>query len=929
MANFLKTSGNILSNAASKISGGDQTAAAPAPKKDIQTVSCPNCANPLVINKKSGSVSCDVCENVYTIEQLTSGTAAAATGTGIVSAAAAAQLIESPDSGLIYVRNYFDNVTWEDYCESTALLFSDLEEMVEKTKIKFGASPSAWMLDFESVSFPLTKKIEGLSALAALIAKRYEETSDKVEAMEVFKLYQAICESIVDSRDVLIKRLETDVAYAEKQDLEADSLAGMQATLAALKEALGAIKYVKNMREVPEVAAVQKKVDERVLREFAARGINARDVYAKACAMAADPNAPRGEVLGLFEMVRGYADADERIDEINRYYRFDEFIQVCGKTFVRKNVAKQSIFDPAATGMKKGDGKGKPAKKKKKKSTEEYNPEEEFSGDTISLYEVIDGKPAKKPLLENITAILDVYATRLYFIRFDAILCYYDIEKKRTVELDRGRVGDYEYNQFYYDSTGTILYLLKRLPLEEVKEGCIKKLLKKNEPIERRNNYSLLKISLLMDYAGSAIPALVNVSARFGKNLFYIKAEELSAAAIEAKKKAAAAKKKGKAPQTEEEEEIKLSLRVYNTESGEDRELLSDECEVRDVVDDYVIFDKYAPNELNRDLYVYRMSDGTETLIETNIRDYFDSIKGRIYYTVGNEDYCPLFSNDFTGNDRIEIMQNIEKIVGIRAGWMYAIKGSQYNPTLIKISSDGKRRIVVCTQLSDIIEITDTHIYYIDTESSLRVVCTDGKGNRLIATDIQEDQVIVDKECVYYLRHEQVEEKQNEASLYCMDMNGHNVRKLLFNVNAIDDFDEDTIIVKRTDIALFELTIPVDKKNTTRTERRKFTLTHYCTYKKSTGAIDTKLTLGLPGEDEYDFKKGCFGKSVKRNSTYKRIPRKDTFAKKNAAMAGAVFSEQAAAQNTKKPNAAGCSNAPTTAKNNNAGCNGCSSQLKK
>ena len=150
----------------------------------------------------------------------------------------------------------------------------------------------------------------------------------------------------------------------------------------------------------------------------------------------------------------------------------------------------------------------------------------------------------------------------------------------------------------------------------------------------------------------------------------------------------------------------------------------------------------------------------------------------------------------------------------------------------------------------------------------------------------------------------------------------------LFNVNAIDNFDDDTIIVKRTDIALFELTIPVDKKNTTRTERRKFTLTHYCTYKKSTGEIQTKLTLGLPGEDEYDFKKGCFGKSVKLNSTYKRIPRKDTFAKKNAANVGAVFSEQAATQNAAKNNA-GCGNTATTAKNNNtAGCgNGCSNQL--
>ena len=77
------------------------------------------------------------------------------------------------------------------------------------------------------------------------------------------------------------------------------------------------------------------------------------------------------------------------------------------------------------------------------------------------------------------------------------------------------------------------------------------------------------------------------------------------------------------------------------------------------------------------------------------------------------------------------------------------------------------------------------------------------------------------------------------------------------------------------------------------------------------------LTLGLPDENEYEFK-GCFGfgKKKKFNSTYKQIPKKTSYKRANVAKAGAIFGEQASEQGVETVNplnnlggcGAGCSN---------------------
>jgi len=868
----------------------------------ILSASCPNCANRLEFSKNDESVFCYCCDTSFLTEQLINkpvDTKEAGTPT-LSSFLSAAQLVDSADGALVYLENFFANTNWDNYYERLDVLLPEIEEMVEKAKIKFGASPAAWRLDFINVTTLLNKKFEGLSVMGAKMAGLYVE-QDVANILPTFDLYKEIAENLYEKKDAYITRINNDIAFAEKLDIDADTLGKMKADAKDIIAKLEAFEKVKKPSDVAEIVKIKADIDEAKVKEFAEKGIIVTDLYDRACEMSKNPIADKNEYLRIFESIRGYSDTDERIDAINRYFNYDEYITFGGRHFTYKIESKAPVFEPT-TGeeKKKAKEKEKAKKKAKRKHQEYYDAEEEFVGSVLSLYEVIDGKAEREPILENITKIIAVYANRIYYIKLDSAICYFDIESKRHYDLDTGKVGDYKYDSkdIFFNKTNTAFYIPKKLPIEITKAGCKKIFGKKDLAVDMTNNYSMLKISLVSDYAGVAIPRMIDITGFYGDNIFYKLAEEppkLDRKARKAKLKAIA-KAKAEAAKVGlpyEEEPIKTTDRAYNVEKIEDKQVLNDECYVRCVSGNYVIYTKFAPNKFNQDLYIYDLDNDVDLLIENNIYDYFDLVKDRIYYTVGNDQYRPLFSNNFTGTDRIEIMQNVKHVIGIRAGWMYVVKGTGRNAVLIKISNDGKDKLIICTQFKRHIKITDSYIYYLDSDNSLRVVRSDGKDNTLISSNISADSVIVDNDYIYYLREEKVDEDETQSSLYRMDLEGHNVRKLVFNVSSFKNYDENTLIIKKRDRGYFEITIPTNRKGRIRKERNFYDLEHFCTFDKSSSAMDTVYTLGLPGENEYEFKKGCFGKKVSLYSSYKRIPNPTKVKVLGMTKIGSVLKEQA------------------------------------
>lgn len=834
-------------------------------------VECPTCPYPLWFKKSDKTVECECCNNKYTPAELLERASKGKGGNSSAAAGAFAQdlfqLIDNPDSGIIYLDSRFQTYNWKSYCENEEILIPEIEAMVEKNKIKHAASSSAWLLDFISVATPLEKKIEGIGNIANDMAERYS-TEDNAEIFSEFDKYKALIVGINDAKEELFARLKSDIAFAEKLGLDAKKLGDMRARVESLEKAVAALKVPAELYDVPAIIAMQAKLDKIKLAEFSSKGVNAEFNYSEALAMFEANSADRGRAVDLFDSVRGYKKSVAYINKLNNYFNFHgEFYAFMGKYYTYKKVQKTApVFDPKA---------------KKADNTAADN-DQVYVGTSYSLFEVVDGKPSEKPVINDITYIIDVYGNNLYYVKLNKAICAYNFFENREIELNKAQsVGDYILDGIKFNAVDTCFYLRKKLHAKKIEaKGCFAKLSKKApEIIKRKNNYSVIEIDMRKCESNTLVKELVDITEFYNDNLFYTAAHENT-------------------------KDGRLYFNVINVNTKENKQILDMNCEIHNVVNNRVIYSLYAPNEFNRDLYSYDIETGEDKLIEANIYDYSRAIKDKVFYTVGNKAYCPLFSNSLNGDDRLEIMTKAQDVVAVIADWMYIIKGRGLNAALIKISCDGKRRIVVCTQFKESVLINDNYVYYIDTLNSLRVVRSDGMNNTVIADNIDGNNVIVDRNCIYYTRREAVdgircpdfeEFFEWNSSLYRMDLDGHNIRKLVFNVSNIKNYDENTIFVSRKEDATFEFTIPAaTAKEAPKIERKTFNITRYYAYNKASEKLDTILTIGLPHSDKYNVKVGCFGKTEEKNSTFREITSKSEFTRNNIAEAGSVSNQDAA-----------------------------------
>lgn len=862
-----------LGDLVSKISAlGQQDAAAPAgvaaAPVNEGAGKCPNCTHNLYFKKGDKTVTCNCCDQVVDVDDIVRGASSSAASAPAINVASIAMSIDTPESGLVYVESFFANYDWDAYKTTSVIGIEEIDGMVEKNKIKNGANFNAWVLDFKSKVTPLVKKIEGLAEFEKEMAKAYNPVDNTV-ALESFDVYARIIRTLVDSKDAILKQLAFDVEYAKKFGADSTTCDGLSSDYAELKGVLDGLSVPKKLDDVDAIKEVKEQINKKIVSSLAAKGIDAVSTYREAVEIYEAASLDKSRALELFESIKGYADSNEYIEKINKFFNYNyNLFAFFGRHYIFKE-DKVAMFDPNNKGGNNDGAKDSAAAQ-----------EEAISVPAFSLHEIVDGVPADEPLFKGLTKILTCYSNKLFYISKNKKICCYDVAKHEETVIDEGKNGSYDAinnaNNFFVADDGKAFFMRKKLSLAEKKTGCfasIKEMFasffKKNKaPVVRKDNYSILYVDMAACSAKTVVDELIDITEYYGNNLFYIKADTT--------------------PSSEA-----TFFMVCDLTTGESTKILDDSCEIHNVVDNKVVYSVWTPNDYNKDLYVLDLETGVKTLIENNVYDYFATINGRIYYTVGNDSYCPLFSNNTDGTDRLEIMQNVAKIAGVRGGWMYLIKGSGRNTALVKISADGKQRFVVCTQLKEIVEFTDSYVYYIDTSSTLRVVRNDGHDNRVIAGGMTRDNIIVEYDAIYYLRPESVSSNKKAYSLYKMDLSGHNSKKLIFNVNSFKDYDKDTLYLMRKEWVLFEIKTPISAKETS-TDYKKFNVTRYFKFNKHTGAIKTVLELGLPKTDKFEYKSGCFKKKVEAESSFREVPDKSSFKRNNVALAGAVFNSQVA-----------------------------------
>ena len=855
-------------------------------RENLKTGRCPHCPTKLHI-ADGETVECPCCGKFVHSSELRTGVVANAQANAAAqSIVADVRSMESVDDAVVFLKNYFDNYDWDAYLESDFITIPEVEEMVKSVKIKSGSKSAVWGLDFDSVATPLAKRLEGIANAEKKMEELYSDV-DNTNLMETFDAYKTAIKALIEEKAALIKRMESAIANADELGLDKAKVSAMNAQLAKLAGALNALVLVEDVVDIEALKKARAELDKKKVAELKAKGIDAEKVYNQAMEAFQMGRGGYRKALELFIQIAGYADSNKYIHRMDNYFNYNgEIVFVSGKPFLLEKKKVTSLLDVAAKGGKSDKSAANKAKnnpgclKGKKKA------EEEYMGVTYELFPIVNQEPVKEPVLTGITELVSYFATDLYFIKKGKELCSFNTETLEEKVIDE-KGFDYinDSSKKWYSAHGDKLYICKKLALTKGKLGCIKKLMKKKaEFIKHENNYSLVEIDLSQGTTKTVIEELVDVHTFDANNIFYRFAEE--------KEIPSATAKGGK------EKAIVTSLMVVDVATGNTKNALGEDCDIHKIVGSKVIYSHHTPNELNKELHVYDLADNTDALIEENVYTFVDVIRERVYYKVGNRKFSPLFSNSFKGDDRVQIVDNMKKITAIRGNWIYVVVGSGANKLLRKISHDGKTIIDLCCGFKNIVKVTDSYIFYVDYFGDFCSVRFDGKEEKVIASDIDADNIIVEKNAFYYLREERVGYNDYAYSLYTMDDEGKNVKKVAFDVDHMEDFDEDKLYLSKTEIGYFEITIP-EQKGKSHVEKVSRVLKKVIEYNKKFGTFTTIRVSGLPSTSEYEFKKGCFGKKEKVESTYKQVRGPLTYYRELDA-AGSVFASQVAEANAEE-----------------------------
>lgn len=858
---------------------------------------CPNCFTKLDYTQDDESVFCPGCDFSHAPNALLKSLDAQpvqhqATQTVVADYTQFIQTIETAESGLAYLENFFENYDWNEYNQTSAIRIAAINQMVEKNKVKNAASPQTWQLEFESIIVPLIKKIQGTKELEKEMAEKYNPLDD-TSIFQTFDTYQRNSKVLLSQKDELMKTLVLDVKYAEKYGVDAETIDSMKARIVMAEDMFKTVRIVKNVNEVPSVAEVIKKQEKALVDKLAKQGINAEQVYSRAVS-AYNHSEDKMPALRDFQSIRGYKDSVSYIGKINRFFNYNfELYNIGGKQYT-------TLVD-----------KDEPLNVKDINNPE-AEAEKNLKGLTVGLYEIINGKPAKEPAVTGISYFIKSYGSRLIYIKNNMSIYSFNTVTGQDTELDRARFNDYKDQEGNYSvqfsNDETKFFIRKKLVVEMTKPGCFAQLFgKKPEQIENKNNYSILLVDLKNSSIANLVDQVIDVMDFHDDQLFYTYSSD---------------------PKSDEVHFMVCDLNTRNRQK-----VLDESCEIHTVYQGKVIYSEWNPNTFNMNLYTYDLNTTEKILLEDNIYDFKDVIEDKVYYTVGNKNYQPLFSIDFDGKNRREILRNVEKIYFVRSGWMYALKGYGRNRTLIKISTDGKRRISLCTRFNEIVKFINGYVYYTDVEGDLHIVRNDGKEDKVLADNLVKDSIIIDTDKIYYMRYEYVGNNRNSYSLYSIDLEGHNVKKIAFDILNMRNFDENYIYLSKREVETYEVTYPQTKKQERRKEPNKFietyTLKRYYSYNKATGEFSKLLTLGLPDDTYMMAGSGCSKKEVEGKKTFRLIPRKAQYKRSNVVEAGSNFNEANKQFTAQQSQNNGCGNAQGCTGANQKQAQGCAGGKSK
>ena len=791
-------------------------------KVSLISYKCPSCGAIFNAPQGQSTVKCPACVNYFNPlevknkpqrRSLSSSGGESSGGQAFANAAAAGgmiQGIQNAESAFAYASALYDEMDWEDYQENSYQYRIDsVADLVDEIRITCSNNKLTYLLEFDSYVVPYTKKIQGIDLLVEKMIKCIDETNE-TDVNSYFTVRQTIIEEIQLNKESILKKLNFDLEQYQKYGADKEEVAKLKERLEEFEKLLDGLVEVKEMNEIPAVQKHYEERDKKIGEELLSQGILVQQEYERAVQLRSEGKI--NACLNILTKLKGYKDSNMIIAKENEFFDFDDYFEFVGKPYYYK---KEQRFKDVVG--------------KDKKVTRQ------LVGETDNLYEIVDGKPGKEPVLKDLTQILCRYGSRLLYLNINNEIKMFDFSINEDFVIDATKSFETTFKYKYIDKHSSMFAYQRRNSDRS------------SSPVPGESNeFEMAEIRL-----SDATPT-VDTLFRFSKITYQ------AGRIIAYKNKIFVEEQQGK----KTIKKSKLVDNQYDFETRRTRRFLDRDAHVTHEVGDYLYYVRYNKTPYNRDLYRFDLreaDDQEEKLIRHNIFDVLDVDENKVFYTVGCETFNTFYSYNIETGEVIELFKNVTDKYERKGGYFFLTKSDKYNSFYFKIKEDGSRRILLATNFEDSRGMKNGYFYYIDDEETLKRVRLDGSDEQTLLYHYNDGNIMrITDSRIYCSLHEDVDIEGDEVkqgySIISFDTFGHKLEKHIFNIKNGMFKDDDNIIYSTYMMKKYKIKNP-DKNMNPLVERPILTY-----YKENIRTNEKELlfTAGLP--EGFKEPRGCFKK---------------------------------------------------------------------
>lgn len=366
-----------------------------------------------------------------------------------------------------------------------------------------------------------------------------------------------------------------------------------------------------------------------------------------------------------------------------------------------------------------------------------------------NLFAAENGRPSAEPCVRGIAQILGTYADRLFYTDTKMKLCCYDLTEKTSAEFDRKRTFP-ECVPVASDDPCSLYFTYR------TKDGKGPKVLAKIDPVTFRETVICEDAAVIHGIRNNILVYADSKSATFAVLLA---------------------------------DNIRYDICVNRIEL----------CEIKE---NYIVYTRNAPTTDNKNLYLYRFSaDEKEQTLATNIRSQC-CIAGRsVYYTVGNKLCSALYAADMETRHCAQIAQTAFKVEHTDCDAVYYSIGDIYNRTLLRFDTQNETHTQLTDSLHRVIGSHCGKLLYLDAESNLCSVLSDGTDKKNLFADVREV-LMMHGGKLFFTAADDMQTVRDETgntyrsdllSLYSISHDGNDLHKLAHGIAAAQCFNSKEI----------------------------------------------------------------------------------------------------------------------------------------